>query len=395
MTIDIFTGKGGVGKTTVSAAAAIQAARSGATTLLVSTDPAHSLADVLEVELDAIPRLVAANLWAVQPDPTVRLERQWGPIGRYLAAIFDRAGVEEPVAQELGAMPGLDELLALVEVVEFALDDVWDRVLVDGAPTAETLRLLSLPSVVEGYADRLAPVQRSWRPSMVQMLARRAGLPEPGADLHEAVRRGVRRLRDAHAVLLDPEMTRVHLVTTPESMVVAETLRTFTALSLFGYGVDEVVVNRILPVDDHPLLSSWRSRQMPQLDRLRHAFSGVTITEIEHRATEPVGVAELAHFLSGEPKTIERTPGTTSARRPGGTGPTVVLDGPSGPALVWAISGLGATLPEVTQLDDDLIITLGGHRRRLAIPEPFTGRSVCSARVTNGELVLRFHADAP
>jgi len=387
--IDIYTGKGGVGKTTVSSAAAVRRARSGVPTLLISTDPAHSVADVLGVDVGAIPTLVEPRLWAVQPDPTARVEQQWSPISRYLAVLFDRAGVEQLVAQELCAVPGLDDVLSLLEVVDFNSDPRWDRVIVDGAPTAETLRLLSLPAMVGGYLERLAPLGRRWRPSMVPAVARRLGLPEPTEELHQALRRGAERMGEAHRALVDPAVTTVRLVTTPDSIVVAETIRTNATLSLFGYRVAEVVVNRVLASDDHPLLAAWRDRQLVQLERIHQCFDAVPVTAIELRSTEPLGTDALAAFLPEVGSDQPLDPAISLSRHLGGE-PTVVLDGPDGPSLEWNLPGLGRELPDVAQVDDDIFVTLLGHRRRLSLPAPLSGRAVESAAVTGGRLVLRF-----
>ena len=247
MRIILVTGKGGVGKTTVAAATALAAADRGYRTLVGSTDPAHSLSDALDVALGDRPTEVVPGLHGQQIDSQEQLERQWGTIRRQLMAVFDWGGVGGLEAEEFLVFPGMDELFALLEVKEHARSGHYDALVVDCAPTAETLRLLSLPEVLSWYFDRVLPTERRILRAARPVLSRVTNLPLPGEDVFAAATTIFEGVEDIKRLLADSLVTTARLVVNPEKMVVDEARRTYTYLGLFGYGVDGVVVNRVLP----------------------------------------------------------------------------------------------------------------------------------------------------
>jgi len=224
----LFTGKGGVGKTTVAAATAARLARDGRKTLVVSTDAAHSLADALGTRLHADPSEVDSNLFASHVDSRELVDRSWPQLRERARSVLAGLGIDELDAEELTVLPGVDELLALGEVARLAAAGTWDVVIVDCGPTAETLRLLALPEALAGYVDRLF-AKRALR------------------DAADAVRLLAEHLAELRRVLTDPDVTSVRLVLTPERVVVAETRRTLSALALRGIQVDELIANRLAP----------------------------------------------------------------------------------------------------------------------------------------------------
>ena len=245
----LLTGKGGVGKTTVAAATAVHSARRGLKTLVLSTDPAHSLADALAAPLGPVPTEVEPGLFALQVDPRSRLETHWRQVQEHLVAALDELGVDAAAAEEMTVLPAAEEVLALLELRDQVRGGRWDVVVVDCAPTAETLRLLALPEALALYASRAVPVGRRVARAV------RAGLV---GDTHDPVLTALHRLAgelaDVRAVLTSPR-TAVRLVLTPDSVVLAEARRSLTALALYGYPVDAAVVNRLVPDGQDP----WRS----------------------------------------------------------------------------------------------------------------------------------------
>ena len=251
----LFTGKGGVGKTTTAAGTAALAASRGLRTLVMSTDPAHSLADTFGMVVGAEPVLVRGSLHVQQVDAQRRFEESWAEIQRYLLSVLEAAGVDAITAEELTVLPGAEEVLALLELRRHVLSGAWDVVVVDCAPTAETLRLLALPEALGWYMDRLFPVQRRVVRALKPVLSKAAGVPMP----HEAVFDAVERLHsDLEQVkeILTGKQTSVRLVLTPEQVVVAEARRSLTTLSLYGYLVDGVVANRVFPSEG---ADEWRA----------------------------------------------------------------------------------------------------------------------------------------
>ena len=248
MRIALHTGKGGVGKTTISAATAIACATGGARTLLVSTDPAHSIADVLGVAVHGDPTPVAGvpNLWAAQVDTRGRFEQSWSHIRGYLVGVLAARGMAEVQAEELTVLPGAEEIVALLELRRLAESGDFDAIVVDCAPTGETLRLLALPETIGFYAQRLLGAPQRVLRSIAASLS---GLPggAPNATVRDALGDLLAELMAARALLADPAITGVRLVLTPERMVIAEARRLFTALSLHGFRVEAVTVNRVLP----------------------------------------------------------------------------------------------------------------------------------------------------
>src|SRR4051812_12110217 len=391
MRIVLFTGKGGVGKTTTAAATALRLADRGLKTLLLSTDIAHSLADALAVGLTDEPVEVAPSLWAVQIDTQGRFEAAWRDVQTFLIDMLARGGGGPITADELTVLPGVDEVLALLAVRELALTGNWDALVVDCAPTAETLRLLALPEALTWYLDRVFPVHRRIAKSMrpiASMLGRGDALPPD--TLFEALLRLNDELASVRQLLGDPEVTSVRLVLTPESVVAAEARRTFTALALYGYSVDLVIANRVFPAGDDEWRQGWAAAQQRQLVQIRESFAGLPVRELAYRAAEPVGadaLRDVADDLYGP------LPGEDPA--PAGAHTDLLRVEHVGDAFVLH---LALPLAERADVDavragDDLVVTVGPNRRVLTLPSVLRRCTVAGGEFDGRELRVRFQPD--
>lgn len=386
----LFTGKGGVGKTTVAAATAVRAAEAGRRTLVLSTDPAHSLADAFAVDLGDDPVEVAPRLAGQQLDARIRLEESWGDIRTYLSAVLDWAGADSLEAEELAVIPGLDEVFALSDLKAHADSGQWDLLVVDCAPTAETIRLLSLPDVLARYMDRVFPAQRALTRAARPVLRRITDMPVAGDSVFGATQRFYDRLDGVRELLTDPAVTSARIVVNPERMVVAEARRTFTYLSLFGYHVDAVIANRLLPdaVSD-PWFDVWKRVHKEQLATIEESFDPVPVLTAPLMADEPVGPALLA--------------GLAAAVYGEGVGDERLHEGDAmgiedrGGAMVLTLSLPGADRSEVelARSNGDLLVTVGPYRRSVALPDSLHRREVSSARLRDGRLEIEFAKGMP
>ena len=391
MRVVLFTGKGGVGKTTTAAATALRLADRGVKTLLLSTDVAHSLADALDVPLGDEPVEVAPGLEALQIDTQGRFEAAWRDVQGFLIDMLSRGGVDPITADELTVLPGVDEVLALLAVRELAVTGHWDALVVDCAPTAETLRLLALPEALGWYLERVFPVHRRLAKGM-RPLATILGRGEvlPPDTLFEALLRLADELGSVRRLLGDPRITSVRLVLTPEAVVAAEARRTFTALALYGYAVDLVIANRVFPAGDDEWRQGWAAAQRAQLQRIRESFAGLPVRELGYRPAEPVGadaLREVADDLYGPLPGVDPAPSVsaTSLMRVESAGGEFVLH-------------LSLPLAEKAEVDavragDDLIVTVGGNRRVLTLPSVLRRCSVAGGAFDGRELRVRFRPD--
>jgi len=383
----LFTGKGGVGKSTVAAASAVRAARSGRKVLALSTDSAHSLGDALGVEVGSEPTEVESGLFVAQVDAQRRFERSWREVQDYLLSVLDAAGVDQIAAEELTVLPGAEEVLALLELRDQARSGRWDAVVVDCAPTAETLRLLALPEALGWYMDRVFPMERRLMRTLRPVLGKVAGVPMPQDRVFGAVERLHQELVEVREVLTDAGST-VRLVLTPESVVVAEARRTLTSLALYGYRVDAVVANRVFPsggADDWR--AGWVEAQQAQLAEVRASFAPLPVHECGYRDREPVGaddLADLALATYGE---------TDPLAEPATDEPMTVERSDDELVLVLALPLVDRTDVELARVGDDLVITVGGYRRVLALPSALRRCAVAGAGMRDGRLRVRFEPD--
>ena len=385
MRILLFTGKGGVGKTTTAAATALACADAGLRTVIVSTDPAHSLADAFDVELGDLAVEVVPGLWGQQLDAQARMEDTWGEIRAWLLEVFQWAGVAAIEAEELAVVPGLDEIFALADIKAYADSGRWDVVVVDCAPTAETLRLLSLPEVLRWYMDRVFPMSRKVNKVVSPLLGRVAGLPVPGDDVFGSASRFYDRLDGVRELLTDTARTSVRLVVNPERLVVAEARRTHTYLSLFGYRVDAVVANRLLPdaIED-PWFAEWKARHAEHLATIEEGFAPLPILRAELAPGELVGVEALRGF--GERLYAEVDP--AGVLHPGE--PLSVQRRGSTLELTLELPFADRDDLELGRRDDELLIRVGSHRRALLLPDSLRRRPVGAASLRDGVLRVAF-----
>src|SRR5947208_2125027 len=235
MRVMLYTGKGGVGKTTVSAATAVPCAEMGDRTVVLSTDLAHSLSDSFDARLGPEPVLLAENLWAQESDIYYNLDRYWNKVQGWINALFAWRGVDEMVAEELAVLPGMDELANLLWIDTHARSDLFDVIIVDCAPTGETLRLLSFPEIARWWVEKLLPVHRRVASVLRPVMRTWIGMPLPTDEVYDSVQDLFRQLDEMHAMLVDPERTTVRLVLNAEKMVIRESQLTYTYLNLFGY----------------------------------------------------------------------------------------------------------------------------------------------------------------
>jgi arsenite/tail-anchored protein-transporting ATPase len=381
----LFTGKGGVGKSTLAAGTAALAAAAGSRTLVLSTDGAHSLADALDVDLPlSEPVEVSERLWVQQVDAQLRFEQSWADIQRYLLSVLAAAGLDPVAAEELTVVPGAEEVLALLELRLHAASGRWDVVVVDCAPTAETLRLLALPEALGWYIDRVLPVERRVVKALRPVLTRAAGVPMPGDTVFDAVVRLHAELDEVRELLTGPEAS-VRIVLTPESVVLAEARRSWTTLSLYGYRVDGVVANRVFPAEGaDDWRAGWVVAQDAVLAEVEESFAGLPLWRSEYRRGEPVGVAALRDLAA------ETYAGADPLVVSGGEGPFRVTSDRHGTVVHLALPLAGRADVDLARNGDELVVTVGSYRRLLTVPAGLARLRVAGARVEDCELQVRF-----
>jgi len=296
----LYTGKGGVGKTSVAAATARRCAQAGLRTVVLSTDPAHSLSDSLEEQLGSVPTQCGDGLWGQEVQAQEEMERNWSAVQDWLGELLSERGVDPVSAEELTVPPGMDELFSLLQIKRHHQAAEFDVVVVDCAPTGETLRLLSFPDVARWWLEKVFPWERRIVSAARPFARGLLDLSLPDEAVFDDVRRLVENLVDMNGILRDRSSTSVRLVMNPERMVVKEAMRTFTYLNLYGYLTDAVVVNRVLPEETgEGYFAAWREAQLEHMDLVRSAFAPVPILVAPWLDQEVIGPAMLDR-LGGE-----------------------------------------------------------------------------------------------
>jgi arsenite-transporting ATPase len=389
MRVLLFTGKGGVGKTTVAAATAVRAAQAGHRTLVMSTDPAHSLGDSFDIEIGENATPVAANLWAEQIDAQSRLESNWREIQDYFIQLMNWAGVDTIQAEELSVIPGLDEIFSLIDVKTHVESGKYDLLVVDCAPTAETLRLLSLPEVMNWYIERIFPVQRRLVKGVRPIVTRMTTLPIAGDRFFSAVERLHRNLDSVHRILTNEESSTVRLVVNPEKMVIAEARRTYTYLGLFGYRVDAIVVNRIIPEDvADPYFAKWKDIQAEHLRTVHESFEPVPILTARLFDREMVGISLLEDM--GREVYHERSVTDVLFRDE----PIRVRRRAGGYVLVMRLPFVSREDMDIHRRGEELYVRVGTYKRNLVLPQTLQRLEVRGANFVGDHLEIAF-ARAP
>ncbi len=362
----------------------MRAAGNGLRTLVVSTDAAHSLADAFGVSAGAQPVRIADGLHLQHVDAQARFETSWSQIQSYLLDVLEVVGVDPLAADELTVLPGAEEVFALLEVRAQILSGHWDAVIVDCAPTAETLRLLALPEALGWYMTRILPAQRRMVRALRPVLTKAAGVPMPQDSVFDALARLHGDLAEVHRLLSGPAAS-VRLVLTPERVVLAEARRSLTMLSLFGYRVDGAVVNRVFPSEaSDPWVRGWAQAQADVMTDVADSFADVSVWTAPYASGEPVGLpalGELADCVYGNADPLAVAAGAESMR---------VIRTESGSVLTLRLPLVDSSEVRLARDGDDLVVSVASYRRLLTLPPSLARCRVVGARVRTGELQVRF-----
>lgn len=381
----LYTGKGGVGKTTCAAATALRCAELGYRTIVLSTDSAHSLGDSLDIDLGPEPTNIAPNLWAQETDVYYNLRKHWGTVQSWLSALLAWRGIDETLAEEMAILPGMEELSSLLWVNMHHESGEYDVVVVDCAPTAETLRLLAFPEDARWWLERILPLQRRVARVVNPVLESVIGIPTPGSDVFrqaEDLASQLGRLRD---LLADRRRASVRLVLNPERMVIREAQRTLTYLTLYGYGTDLVICNRVLPdtVQD-AYFTAWRAAQNKHMQFLREAFSPLPLRKVPLFAQEAVGFGMLrqtaAELFADEDPLRLYYDGRSHVVQRSAEGYYLDIDLPFGQK--------GNI--DVVKRGEELTIRIGAYRRNIVLPTVLARLTPGTARLEEKTLRIPF-----
>lgn len=389
MRIIIYTGKGGVGKTSIAAATALRSAELGHRTLVMSTDAAHSLSDSLGVSLSSRITKVARGLDGIEIDVLHELEHRWKEVQAYLTTLLASQGLDELSAKEMTVFPGMELLSALFYVEELAAQKRYDVIIVDTAPTADTLRLLSFPEVADWYFTRLFGLFRSVVRVARATVGRVMKTPLPSDEVLAKIQELQRRLKAIHELLLDPNLTSVRLVVNPEKMVITETQRAFTYLCLYGYTVESLIVNRVVPQDaGDGYFKAKLHEQKEYMEMIDSVFSPVPIFQAPLFSTEVLGkesLRKLARLIFDE-----RDPTAIfSAEKP----MEIYQDDRGDHVIALKLPYLLDRKVDLYTKKDVLIVQLGSYKRIIALPYSLAETEPLGAAFDGDWLQIRFKGE--
>ncbi|MCD6492393.1 MAG: ArsA family ATPase [Archaeoglobaceae archaeon] len=377
----LFTGKGGVGKTTIAAATAIKASKLGYKTLVISTDPAHSLADSFQMELDPMPTKIDENLYGMEVNVEYELEKHWDVIKEYLSIFFKSQGIDDVIAEELAIFPGFDELASLLHLLGYYKEGRYDVIILDCAPTGETLRLLSVPEVARWYMNRFFGIEKKLLKIIKPIAEPLVDTPLPSEEVLNKIQELYTKIGELKNIL-EKEDTSVRIVMNPEKMVIRESERAFTYLNLFGYRVDCVIVNKIFPTQAGDYFSKWLELQNKYLEEISSRFP-VPIFKVPFKDTEIVGdkLYELCDELYGneDPTKIFYLDKPMSIEKENGH-------------FVLKIKVPFASKQELKLLKrgEELIIVAKQWKRIVFLPQSLALKEPIGANFINGELKIKF-----
>jgi arsenite-transporting ATPase len=380
----LYTGKGGVGKTSVAAATARRCAAAGMRTIVLSTDPAHSLSDSLEAELGPDPTPCGKNLWGQEVQAQQEMERHWAAVQDWLGELLAQRGVEQISAEELTVPPGMDELFSLLQIKRHHETVEYDAIIVDCAPTGETLRLLSFPDVASWWLEKVFPWEKRVVAAARPFARTFLDVSRPSEAVFDDVQRLVHNLVAMNGILRDRTSTSLRLVMNPDRMVIREAMRTFTYLNLYGYLTDAVVVNRLFPEDVDGYFAAWRGVQQEHMELVRSAFSPVPILQAPFFDQEVIGPDMLDRL--GDKLFDSRAAGDILYEE---LSQELVADNGS--------ATLRLPIPFAEKADIDLkkiglevIVRVGGQKRTIILPPAMAAYKPRAARFESGALEVHF-----
>jgi arsenite-transporting ATPase len=389
MRVILMTGKGGVGKTSVAAATGLRCAELGHRTLVLSTDPAHSLADSFDLELGHEPKQIRPNLWGAELDALMELEQNWGSVKRYITQVLQARGLEGVQAEELAILPGMDEIFGLVRMKRHYDAGDFDILIIDSAPTGTALRLLSLPEVGGWYMRRfykpLQGMSAALRPLFEPIFRPITGFSLPDKEVMDAPYEFYLQIEALEKVLTDNTQTSVRLVMNPEKMVIKESLRAHAYLSLYNVATDLVIANRIIPdsVTD-PFFQRWKENQKIYKQEIYDNFHPLPIKEVPLYSQEMCGMAALERlkeelYTDEDPSQVYYKENTVK-----------VIQEKDNYSLELYLPGIPKEQIQLNKSGDELNVRIGNHRRNLVLPQALAALQPAGAKMEEDYLKIRF-----
>jgi arsenite-transporting ATPase len=384
--IIVYTGKGGVGKTSIAAATGLLAADRGYRTIVLSTDAAHSLADSYDRPLGPEPTELAPNLWGQESEVYHNIAKYWGTIQSYVSSVLQWRGLDAVLAEEMSVLPGMDELASLLWIAEHHDRGQFDVIVVDAAPTGETLRLLGLPDAGRWWLEKIYPIQRQVARLASPLVGRITGMPMPGEAIYDAGEQLFAKLEHMHDLLSDPELTSIRVVLNLERMVIKEAQRSFTYFHLYGYPTDLVVCNRVLPPNTGDYFGAWREAQQRYWPLVEQAFAPVPVRTAPFFDEEVVGERMLRQLGSAVFDDADPTEFFFRGR------PYTVRRAPNGWLLELELPFTSREEVRLTRYGDELVVQVGGWRRNIILPRVLLDAPTVGGGFSDHTLRIEFAA---
>lgn len=394
MRIIFFAGKGGVGKTSVAAATGIKAAEAGHRTVVMSLDVAHSLSDIFDLNKKSLIdqergslTKIRKNLWIQELDIQEEIEKNWGDIHKYLSTLLNTTGLDEILAEELAILPGMEEVSLLLHINRYVRTKKFEVILLDCAPTGESLRFISIPTTLDWYIKKIFKIERTIARYARPLAKRLYDVPLPGEDYFEAIEFLFERLRGVDEILVDPEITTVRLITNPEKIVLKETQRAFMYFSLYKMSIDAIIMNRVLPDSvSETYFKGWRRSQKDYIKKAENYFSPIPLFPVNLFRGEVLGfdslkaladqiygdINPLKRFFEGEPYSFVKENGKYQLR------------------IKLPFIGKGDV--DLNKISDELIIRVGSFKRHVMLPRQVAASNSVKAKLEGEYLSVHFES---